>query len=160
MRNRVINAIIEDLDQHQLIAIKTIVEAVLNEIERNLKRITTQHATIHRIQMDYQKFSDSAEIVARHLEKFGRLDQAIEATAHETGILPTTILEHWKIAEKKRKDITKAVRDRQILKMIKNGKSNQEIGQALNLHPTTVSKIISRYIGKRNKPKKQKTGAS
>lgn len=83
-------------------------------------------------------------IVMRHLKTGCTLHEAIRKTAHETSVPETSIKNAWKrfcydksLYEMKR-------RNRLILELATMGFSNADIGRKVNLHPNSVSRIITR----------------
>ncbi len=79
------------------------------------------------------------------------LDQAMTATASETGMPMETIAWHWRRWLSSRKADEVAARATLVMQYARRGWSNEEIGRHLGIHPVSVSRIISRVI-KRKSP--------
>ena len=75
------------------------------------------------------------------------VERAITQVAGETGLPIETIAATWTRAEKTRRQIARARRDRRIATMARRGWTNGEIAAEVKLHAGTVARIIQRCLG-------------
>ncbi|MBL4761668.1 MAG: hypothetical protein JKY93_03100 [Gammaproteobacteria bacterium] len=86
----------------------------------------------------------SPRIVMRHLKQGCTRDEALEKTAVIMGIPHGSIERTWMrfLSDKNIKELKR--RNTLIIELVAMGFSNADIGRKVNLHPNTVSRIISK----------------
>ncbi len=73
-------------------------------------------------------------------------DAAIRMVSRETGVPLETVAAHWRHAKKRIAEEARERRNREIMRLAARGWTNSAIGARLDLHPSTVARIIQRAL--------------
>lgn len=85
------------------------------------------------------------ELVAARAQSMPE-DRAVTTVAAETGIPVETVQIHWRNARKRMAEEAREKRNREIMRMAARGWTNGAIAKRLDLHPSTVARIIQRTL--------------
>lgn len=87
-------------------------------------------------------------IVARFIGAGMHLDEACQAAAQASGLPVETLRRHWQRHLRDTAQQARAERDRLIFHLAQLSLSNREIAQRTGLHEVSVSRILSRLLGR------------
>ncbi|WP_299394661.1 helix-turn-helix domain-containing protein [Pelagibius sp.] len=73
-------------------------------------------------------------------------DRAIAMVAAETGVALETVQVHWRHGKKRRAEEAREKRNREIMRLAARGWTNGAIAGRLDLHPSTVARIIQKTL--------------
>ena len=86
--------------------------------------------------------------IQRHLDAGLTLRVAFDLAALETEACMTAIRLYWKHHRRKEIAQENADRARAVMQLAQKGLTNTQIGQRMNLHPGSVSRLISKALGR------------
>jgi DNA-binding NarL/FixJ family response regulator len=86
----------------------------------------------------------SPRIVSRYLLQGHSLEEAIEKTATKTGAPVTAIENAWRRFSDSKNEHAMRQRNRLLIELASAGMSNAEIGHRLNLHYSSVARLIAK----------------
>ena len=117
--------------------------ALAADLER--KAENKERAAKHRAssKRHYEKIRDLKMIIAGYIFEGKSEDQAIILTHKQTGLDVDHLRAHLPLARKHLKRKTQKSRNRQIMQLARQGRTDSEIGQVVDLHPKSVNRIIS-----------------
>jgi hypothetical protein len=93
----------------------------------------------------FARFPALAEPVYQHIQQGKTTEEAIIAVALKTDVLVETVRFYWKRSKLMAK-ITRANRNREIMRLAARGWTNAAIAKRVDMHPKSISRIIQRQL--------------
>jgi len=122
--------------------------AELRALEDMRKIAATAHFSLIQCPLMLIEYLDSGMDLAR----------ACERLARELGVPVETVAHHWRRWMRSKAEADVRARDLWVMRYAARGWRNDAIAQRTGLHPVSVSRIVSRAIGRKKGPREAARG--